>query len=395
MIDAVKVRNVDESVKTDLVDSSVSMGGRTLEVRTRTESFVTPSRPITIPELKAKSILAFNESLEGDLGAVQVDLKGNRLVRFKNGNGMVRATRLTMTKFSNLTSCFENFATLDMPPITPDDLGTFKLILDMQSKVRMLNYISLPPIASRDIRPLESLLREWMKEADQRGKGVVPQLKMNDELDSFKKKLALLSELAKSDQIQIIDFAYADPDRFPHQFVELWKMRETNAIFNCSSVPGSGKEVSQGIHETQLIQLQKFGIDTITPLVRTPSKKYVAWLQFRQGPKTIEEIDDFRWAYHPAGSLMDNDLWYRIPSENIECRCRVCKGKDQNGIIDQYCYDERGEITNYGMYSAARLHDASSSQIEYSVIRDRIKSREMKDYVSGLNENRRKRLIGQ
>ncbi|HEX9908393.1 MAG TPA: hypothetical protein VGB78_08025 [Thermoplasmata archaeon] len=392
MLNSIKVGSVDNSLRLDS-QSTVTMGGRILKVHSKkVGGFATPTRPISIPELRAKTMLPFNGAIEGHLGAVQIDLDRERFDRFKKQNGTIEQTKRRATKFSNQTCCFDNFAILDVPPIPLDDLGLLKLFLDVQSRIVMLDYISLPLIVGNDIVRFEHLVREWITCAEERGKGLVPQLSMKDDLDSFRKRLSLLSEMAESGDIQIINLVYANPERFTLQFIEVWKKQETKAIFNCSSVPSKGQEVAPGIHETPLVQLQKFGIDTITPIRKTPTRTTVAWLQSRERPKSINEIDNFSWAHHPAGAILDKDLWKRLPSKSIECHCSVCRDRNQQSLVDEYAYDERGEIVSYGMYSAARIHDVVSSAPECSLIQQHIKKGEMADYVGDLRNYRNTKL---
>ncbi len=82
----VKVKDVDTS--------RLGSGGRTLSVKPkRGDSFLTPTRPYSKPEFTAKSYLGFRGTLDGYLGAIQIDIRGNRYEKFKRRNGTVRRIR--------------------------------------------------------------------------------------------------------------------------------------------------------------------------------------------------------------------------------------------------------------------------------------------------------------
>lgn len=385
MIKTVKLRTIDTSCH--------GSGGRILSVQVKGKSnFETPTRPISIPEFKAKQFLAFRGTLNGHLGAEQIDLKGERFARFMKMNGTVKRVRRTLTKFADLTCCFENFPIFDVPALSPDSDVALKLILEMQLRIPTLNYISLPPIQTANEHHLEKLISNWNKDAEQYGKGVVPQIYMNEEVGIFRKKLRMLSQIAASGEIQIVNLIYANPDSYPHQFVEIWNNREINAILNCSGVPRGGKEVATGLYESPAIELQRYGIDAFTRRTQTPSIAYIQKLQFQKPPTSIEEIQDFHWPIHRGGAILEKDLWFSLPSKNVECKCKVCKGKDQEEIRNTYCIDQDGEIVSVGMEKASRLHDAVTSQREYDVMRSRINSNEMADYVAGVIKYRDDKL---
>jgi hypothetical protein len=380
------------SVKVGDIDTSlIGTGGRILSIKpNQREGFTTPTRPFSKPEFIAKSYLAFRGTLDGHLGAVQIDIRGNeRYNAFLQNNGAVRTIRRRMIKFSDLTCCFENFLVLDVPPESPEHQRILKLYIENQLRIQTLNYISMPPINTINMDALEKMIVDWQNNADNYGKGVVPQLSMNEDLKNFQAKLNLLCELAESDVINIINLRYANPENYPQQYVSLWEKRETNVLFNCYNVPRKGKPVSTTLMESPILELQRYGIDTISPKTSTPSPRYIAFLQHQESPQRINELI-YEWVYHPAGLVFPSDIWQNLAMHSIECNCKVCKKKSQQEIIDTYCYDDRGDIDRSSMDYVSKLHDGISSELEYSKIKRYIQSNEMSAYTSEIEQYRRK-----
>jgi hypothetical protein len=395
MIESVKLKDVDDSIQqSDGSTTALAMGGRTLEIKVKDRSpFTTPTRPISVPELEAMHFLTFRGSLDGHLGAVQIDIRGERYQEFLKKNGVNKAIKRKMVSFADRTCCFENFVLLHVPPLRPSEIGIFKMYFEMQTDIPTLDYISMPQIASNDENVYKGIVQGWITEAEKLQKGVVPRLSMKDDLEVFKKKLKILADMAKTGEIRIIDVIYANPKNYLLQYVELWKNKEIEAIINCSDVPFSeGRLISPGLRETPIIELQRWGIDTIAPSKFTLSPKALMKMISNPPPKNLQEIGDFSWACHPGGAFIDDDLWQKIPSENVHCDCKLCLGKNQPDLVKVYSVDDIGALTYNGMEKAARLHDHLSSQSEYSVIRDRIKSREMAGYLSEISDFREIRL---
>ena len=374
MIKTVKVGPVDRTYQ--------GFGGRVLTITpTRGDSFSTPTRPISIPELKSKQFLAFNELLGGHLGAVQIDLRGDRYRRFMKKNGTVIYAGRTMTKFSDMSCCSENFAILDVPPVQAADEYAFKLFLDMQVGIRTLKHISLPPIETSRPSEMTPILRWWVKDAENFGKSIVPQVRIDDDPDKFRQKLKVLTEMAESDEFHIVNLIYANPDTHPHQYATIWEQREKKVLFNCSGVPSGGRNIMPGFGESPIFAIQRYGIDTYTRKTSTVSPKYYTMLQYQPAPQSIDEIDGANWQYHPGAAVLEWRIWESLPSENVECKCKVCRGREQRGIIDEYCHDDQGTIVRNGLDKASKLHDALSSEMEYVKVKKMIKSQEMAEYT--------------
>lgn len=383
-----------KSVKVGPVDTTYfGFGGRILTITPkRGDSFFTPTRPISIPELKSKQFLAFNELLGGCLGGVQIDVKGERYHRFMKRNGTVVYTRRTMTKFSDMSCCSENFAILDVPPIRATDEYALKLLLDMQVAIRTLKNISLPPLEISRPSEMTPILRWWIKDAEQFEKSIVPQVRIDDEPEKLRAKLKILTEMAESDEFHIVNLIYANPDTHPHQYATIWEQREKRVLFNCSGVPSGGRFITLGMGESPIVAIQRYGIDTYTRRTSTISPRYYAWLQHQPAPQSIDEIDGANWQYHPGAAVLEWRIWESLPSENVECRCKVCRGREQREIIDEYCHDEQGTIVKNGLDKASKLHDALSSEMEYVKVKKMIKSQEMAEYASEAIKYRNNKL---
>jgi len=380
--------------KVGAIDRTYSgFGGRTLEVkRTSSPSFSTPTRPISVPELSSKQFLGFNELLGGHLSAVQIDIKGERYKSFMRKNGAVIDARRRMTRFSDVSCCAENFAVLDVSPVDSSNEYALKLFLDMQVKIKTLKYISLPPIETNRLAEMKSILRWWAKDAELFGKGIVPQVSIDDPPDLFRSKLRFLTELAESDEFPIVNLVYANPDTHPHQYATVWEQREKRVLFNCSGVPSGGRFITPGLGESPIIAIQRYGIDTYTRRTSTMNPKYYVWLQHQPAPMSIDEIDDANWQYHPGAAVLEWRIWESLPSEHVQCRCKLCRGRNQGEIIDEYCHDDQGTIVKNGLNYASKLHDSLSSEMEYAKVKRMITSNEMATYARDAINYRNTRL---
>ncbi len=296
-----------------------------------------------------------------------------------------------MTKFADVSCCFENFMVLDVPPEPAEPTVASKLYRESQLRIPTLNHISMPPIETGDADRFERIVADWQQDAEDYGKGAIPQLEIKEDEDVFRRKLETLCELAESEVVTIVNLRYADPEHYPIQYAALWESRDANLIFNCLNVPRKGTEVAPGIRETPVLELQRWGIDTITPMTRTPSPKYIAMIRLRAPLDRVEELN-FDWSYHPASSVLACNLWKDLPSHSVECQCKVCKRKDQDAILHTYCFNDEGEIDRQAMRYASNLHDAISSELEYRKIRNFIGSNEMAIYQDEVEDYRNTHL---
>ena len=102
---SVKVRDVDTSY--------LGTGGRTLKIKTKhDQSIFTPVSTFSRKEMVAKSELAFSGTFENNIGAIQIDIKGERYKRFLKNNGTVKDVQRTITRYSDVSCCFDNFLVL-------------------------------------------------------------------------------------------------------------------------------------------------------------------------------------------------------------------------------------------------------------------------------------------
>ena len=381
----VKVKDIDTSL--------LGSGGRTLSIKPRHKpNFTTPTYPFSKPDFTAKSYLGFRGVFNGNLGVIPIDIRGQRYVKFSHNNGTVKYIRRTITKFSDKMCFNENFTVLDVNPENPTNQKIQKLYLEMQLIVKYLNYISIPPIQTTNMNQFKHVVTDWQNNAEQYEKAAIPQISLSEDLDIFKQKLDVLCELAQSDVIDAINLKYANPRDYPHQFVAVWEKRETDVLFNCYGAPRKGRIISLNFRESPILGLQRYGIDTITYLTKTPSQKYVASLQFKEAPKSVDALD-YDWVYYPGGAVLEHNYWRSLPAHSVNCPCKVCKNRVQSEIINEYCYNDLGEIDNSSMGYTSKLHSGLSSELEYSRIKRYIKSNEMTNYHSEVENYRNKNFV--
>lgn len=69
-ISKIKIKDIDTTLATK--------GGRVLEIRCGSRSFLTPTRPLSATEISAKSYLGYRGEIRSDIAAIAVDFSGKR-----------------------------------------------------------------------------------------------------------------------------------------------------------------------------------------------------------------------------------------------------------------------------------------------------------------------------
>ena len=217
---------------------------------------------------------------------------------------------------------------------------------------------------------------------------------MSENEKTFEEKLSVLTELSKSGIVSIVNLKYANPEQYLINFATLWDFaRETNVLFNCYNVPSKGKPtISNDVWEEPILGLQRYGVDTITPIKYTPTREQVLRLQNQEPPSTIEEIN-FDWSYHPADAVLSKIHWIKLPSNSVECRCKLCKKRTQDDLIQKFAYNDLGELMPLSMKYTSELHSAFSYGLQFDRIRSHIKSNEMENYHQEVADYRNSHLI--
>ncbi len=381
MIKNVRIRAIDGSAPGGL-------GARLLDFDLRDGKHQTPTRPISIPDFKAKRYLAFRGTLEGCLAAVQINLQGDRLASFRANNGAVIETARELTKFSDKSAFFENFAVLDVCPIAPND-DILKLLFEKQAEVPTLHNISLPPLATNDPDVYARKVTEWQKEAEGRGKGLVPQIDLHDDPALIREELKRLSQLAESDATPLVNLVYVDPKTHPLQYFEVWTAaRDSRMIFNCSGVPRESDSLSSNLRESTAVQLERYGIDSNTPKTKRASWKYIYMMQRAPPPASVDEVDNWDWAFHPAGAYLAPEYWRGLPPHDVSCSCKLCKAKVQSEIIETYGRNAQGALDRTALVGMSRLHDGLSHNQELIRLQRRIEAREVGWYFDEMGRVR-------
>jgi len=390
MIDSVKIKCVDRSI--------ASKGARTLDVRvSSSESFETPTRPISTMELTAKSFLGYRGELTAPLSALPVDLStGSKFQRFLKKNGTVNDTRRKLQSMSDSTYMCPSFPILQMPilkpPLTTEDELPFKIAFDMQCSVEDMDYICIPAVGP-GASGFEKTVVDWCESAeDGCGKGAVPQIRLDEDPEIFSKKIGILCDLSKTGLVTIVNVIYANPDRNSLQLAELWSRREDmNAIVNCSEVPPKGNEFRKGVSMDLEEYLIQHGIDSITRKKGFISFKYMYKRNMEEPPTDLDGADDYNMAVHSASVRISKNLW-ESTEHPLFCGCSVCRGDTREKLIDRFAYKDNGAIERSGMNYFSKIHDHQSDQSELSGMRRFIRSGEMAEYEEQL-ETKRKELL--
>lgn len=385
MIDSVKIRYVDKSV--------ASKGARTLDVRvSSSESFETPTRPISTIELTAKSFLGYRGELTAHISALPLDLKdGGKYQKFLRNNGTVNEARRKLQSMSDSTYMCPSFPILQLPSLCASDEHPLKIAFDMQCSVEDMDYICIPVIGPGS-DGFERIVVDWCESAEDNVKGAVPQIRMDEDPKTFSEKLDILCDLSKTGLITIVNVIYADPDKNSLQFAELWSRREDmSAIVNCSEVPREGSVFRKGVNMDREEYLIQHGVDSITRKKHFVSPNYIYMRNMAEPPEDFDGVDNYDVAVHSASVRISGSLW-RETEHPPFCGCSVCRGDTREKLIERFAYKDDGAIERSGMSYYSKLHDHQSDQSELSGMRKFIRSSEMNEYEK-LLEQKRKELL--
>ena len=305
-----------DRIKIDSIDESISnRGGRTMEVRVSSSStFTSPLRPISTGEIRAKSFLAYRGILNAPIAALPMPITGEAYDKFLKNNGMVKNIKTELESLAISTSPLVKFPILKMKAIRYDEEFPLKIAFSMQSDMDSLDYLSMPNISCNPSAYSKSVTNWCETSIDDYEKGCVPQLSMKEDVDVLDEKLDVLSSLANSGLITIVNLIYANPNQYPIQYAKLWKKRNNlNFLINCSDVPMKGTVIREGVMASDMEStLTTYGIDSITREKRRLPPKAAARLRMEKPPNTLSEVDAFDWAIRNASVMLNHHYWNRV-----------------------------------------------------------------------------------
>lgn len=380
VISEVKVIDVDNSLE--------GGGGRTLSIKVRGgKNFMTPSRPLTSHDLRAKSRNPhYRGVLPGEMAVLPIYLQGQVFDKYSMTNGTMNDTYEKISLLSDNSSFIVNVPTLQMKPLDPEK-SVSMLTLYRQSIIPTLSAVNMP-FMTGGYKTFSKNLPAWINKAEDHGKKCVPQIRMDEEINTFKKKLNLMVELSKTGEINMVDFIYANPANYSQQYGALWECRASlEAIAHCSAIPGKGTSIRED-YATSLTRhdLSLFGFDTSSCRVGYASGGFFGTLP--DGTGGVEDIQPYRWSYTNMAIELAGNRWEAADSDHAFCNCALCRNREQAEIVDINTRLVDGTVNPLGMLGASRIHDVLTSVREMEARRKVIRGQETKEYEESTSEER-------
>ncbi|MFA6718799.1 MAG: hypothetical protein WCS15_06945 [Prevotella sp.] len=382
MIDKVSIGNTDTSVS--------GHGGRILNVKvSSSKSFTTPTRPLSVDEIRAKSFLGYRGELDCHMATLPLfvgSATSQSYQKFLKNNGTVKNLEDKMQSASDRTCMIPHFPILQIASMKEKDTVPLKIAYEMQRTLVDIEYISMPPISEKsDI--FKKMVVDWCESAERdMNSGVVPQISLNEDPSVLANKLDALIELSESEYINVVNLVFATPKDHINQYAQLWERRDKmNFIINCSQVPKGDMTSSQGMVDDYEPQLMQYGIDSISRRQNKVSSAFIAKRNMEPPKQNLDDVDNYEIAVHDAAMYIPGINWRKADHE-INCNCSICRGNSRKNIIDRFAYKDNGDIESAGLRYFSIIHDHQSDQIELEKMKSFIKSNGMIDYMALVEE---------
>lgn len=373
-ISGIGIRDVDTSMS--------SRGGRILNVKVGSHSFLTPTRPFTTSEIGAKSFLGYRGTIQSDIAALPIDFSGNRKEYFLKNNGVLHETERALQTHVDASRSVPSIPVIQLDPLPTTERSSFKIAYEMQKAMDGLQIISMPE-ASAGKEGFENCLKDWCRSAEEDGYGVAVQLSLKDDVRTFADKLDVVSDYSRTGSVVAVNIRFVDPNRCRQQMAILWDRREElEAIVNCSQVTSIGTEVARGLKTDLEAMLLQSGFDMLTKKKITPSRKYIA----RMRMDSSGNPDDFKVLKHDASASIHSNCWLKM-GHPPECSCSVCRGDDRNRLYERFNFLDNGDVSRSGMRYFSILHDHQSDMDELGVFRRYTANGETREYNERVESN--------
>ncbi len=378
------VRIADVEVKD--FDTNELFGCRTVKVNVHgSKSFTTPSKPITHRELTNKSKTPeYRGILPGQIVVIPEYIRGGIFEEYRNCNGRLKKIYSDVSLYSESSSFLINIPNLlteKINPKAPEAMAT----LMKQLEIPTLSAVCLP-LLDTDYDGFVTSFNAWKEQAERYGKGIVPQISMDEDINLFRKKLDFVKNKCDSGDLFIVDFVYANPSDYTLQYSELWsRNKELNAILNLTDVPSSLNEINSYMKSVPRYDLLMYGFDMITPRRGRPSR-----YPNDKGPFDLLDIQKYSWSNLGIEADIEGKYWEAMDHDHVMCNCPICKKKTQEQIMEKYAYNVEGEITDSSfMKRISILHDHLSSETELRNLSNAIKKQELSEYCGDIQTKRK------
>ena len=367
------------SINVKVLNKDNRFGGRNVDISFGSSSFKTPNRTATNKDYYAASSLPHNVTIENPVSEYVSSFNKPSFDAFLSGNGSFARRKKRMTDQSiDIMRYFPIMSTIQIPKnerITQNQLMLFNIFQDQQ-----LDIISIPPFEYKDINEYETVITQFSEAARSRRQEAMPILPLSTELNTFKIEFAALRRLHNTGICNLIGFDYADPSKHVQQLLEIYSNREEDIWYHAFGVPRKPRG-KKSIPSAHIHELQNWGLDTFSPIVRDISNKAIVYLMMQSKTIKPDEVECQRYDSPTLGIVKEHD-WVDRYGHDLHCDCPVCDGKDLVSFKDEFTHDLDGNFEPNLLRSADKVHELVSGSKEFGESMEAIKSDDLPTYYN-------------
>ncbi|MDW7726426.1 MAG: hypothetical protein SCH70_04830 [Candidatus Methanoperedens sp.] len=363
------------SIKVRVLNKDNRFGGRNVDISFGSSSFKTPHRAATHKDYHAASSLPHNVTIGNPVSEYVSAFDNTSFDAFLSGNGSFAKRKeriinqsIDMMRYSPIMS------TIKIPSqerLTQDHLMLFNEFQNHEQ----LDIISIPPFKYKNIKEYEEVIVQFSEAAMSRRQEAMPILPLSTELKTFKNEFESLRRLHNTGICNVIGFAYANPDKNPHQLLEIYKHREEDIWYHAFGIP----RTQRGRKVANIHRLQNWGLDTFSPEVRYIGKKQVIFLIMKSKTTKPDEVQCQRFD-SPTLGIFKEPEWIGRYGHDLHCDCPVCKGKDLTSFKQEFTHELNGDFNSNLLRNADKVHELVSGSKEFDESMKAIKSDDLPAY---------------
>lgn len=364
------------SIKVKVLNKDNRFGGRNVDISFGSSSFKTPHRAATHKDYHAASSLPHNVTIGNPVSEYVSAFNNTSFDAFLSGNGsfarrkkQIAGQSIDMMRYSPIMS------TIQIPTekrVTQNQLMLFNAFQNHQ-----LDIISIPSFEYKDIDEYEKVITQFSEAARSRRQEAMPILPLSTKLNIFKLEFAALKRLHNTGICNVIGFAYANPDKNPHQLLEIYSNREEDIWFHVFGVPRTPR--GSTIPVAHLHELQNWGIDTFSPEVRDVGRDALVYLIMKSQTTKPDEVKCRRFDSPTLGIFKEPD-WIGRYGHDLHCDCPVCKGKDLTSFKHEFTHELNGNFNPNLLINADKVHELVSGSKEFHESMKAIESDDLPAY---------------
>lgn len=369
------------SIKVSVLNKDNKYGGRNVNIQVNSTSFSTPTRSATNRDYSAASALPHKVTITNPIAEFISDFNSTSLGAFVSRNGSFQRRRQRIIEqFLDMMRYFPRISSIQFPQntkVTYDQLMLFQAFQNHPS----IDIVSIPPFEYDTISDYRRTIEQYAEIAISRKQEAMPIIPLSSDPVVFKEEFSILRELHSNGLCNVIGFQYADPFRYPIQYLEIFKNRECDLWYHCFGVPRTprGRNTTPVAH---IHEIQNWGLDTYSPVARDLGRKQIVYLIMQS--KAKKESDLYIQRYDaPVLGIIKEDQWLTRYGHELHCVCPVCKGRDLSSFKQDFTHELNGDFNPNLLRSADKVHELVSGSSEFNSSAEAIKNDDLTTYFSG------------